>query len=154
MKIAIYGPMCSGKTTVAKIIQSSNEQYKIYSFGQKIKDLALEKESIIILSINPNVIDEKKLAALESQAIDIFGKYLKSKVELEEKEMEILKYINEQNIQNKLISFKDITKQFNITKPTTRAKIGKLLALNLVLVEKKGRSKALKITSAGRRIIR
>ena len=42
MKIAIYGPMCSGKTTVAKIIQSYNEQYQIYSFGQKIKDLALE----------------------------------------------------------------------------------------------------------------
>ena len=42
MKIAIYGPMCSGKTTVAKIIQEYNDEYKIYSFGQKIKDLALE----------------------------------------------------------------------------------------------------------------
>ena len=42
MKIAIYGPMCSGKTTVAKIIQSYNDEYQIYSFGQKIKDLALE----------------------------------------------------------------------------------------------------------------
>ena len=42
MKIAIYGPMCSGKTTVAKIIQEYNDEYQIYSFGQKIKDLALE----------------------------------------------------------------------------------------------------------------
>ena len=42
MKIAIYGPMCSGKTTVATIIQSIENRYSIYSFGQKIKDLAVE----------------------------------------------------------------------------------------------------------------
>ena len=42
MKIAIYGPMCSGKTTVAKLIQELEPRYKIYSFGQKIKDLASE----------------------------------------------------------------------------------------------------------------
>ena len=42
MKIAIYGPMCSGKTTVANIIQSTDQRYSIYSFGQKIKDYATE----------------------------------------------------------------------------------------------------------------
>tara|TARA_Y100000817_G_scaffold256450_1_gene209765 strand:- start:3687 stop:4196 length:510 start_codon:yes stop_codon:yes gene_type:complete len=42
MKIAIYGPMCSGKTTVAKILQETDKRYSIYSFGQKIKDIAKE----------------------------------------------------------------------------------------------------------------
>lgn len=42
MKIAISGPMCSGKSTMAKLICSLNDNYKIYSFGQKIKDLAKE----------------------------------------------------------------------------------------------------------------
>ena len=42
MKIAIYGQMCSGKTTVANIIQSLDERYLIFSFGKKIKDLAIE----------------------------------------------------------------------------------------------------------------
>ena len=42
MKIAIYGPMCSGKTTVANIIKEYDQKYSIYSFGQKIKDLASE----------------------------------------------------------------------------------------------------------------
>ena len=42
MKIAIYGPMCSGKTTVASIIQDYDTRYSIYSFGKKIKDLAIE----------------------------------------------------------------------------------------------------------------
>ena len=42
MKIAIYGPMCSGKSTIASIIQENNSDYEIFSFGQKIKDLAKE----------------------------------------------------------------------------------------------------------------
>ena len=42
MKIAIYGPMCSGKSTIASIINGHDSRYKIYSFGQKIKDLAVE----------------------------------------------------------------------------------------------------------------
>ena len=42
MKIAIYGPMCSGKSTIASIIQENNSDYKIFSFGKKIKDIAFE----------------------------------------------------------------------------------------------------------------
>ena len=40
MKIAIYGQMCSGKTTVANIIKELHPEYEIFSFGQKIKDIA------------------------------------------------------------------------------------------------------------------
>ena len=42
MKIAIYGPMCSGKTTIANIIQSKNKDYEIFSIGGRIKELAKE----------------------------------------------------------------------------------------------------------------
>ena len=42
MKIAIHGPMCSGKTTVANIIKDLESRFTVYSFGQKVKDLAVE----------------------------------------------------------------------------------------------------------------
>tara|TARA_B110000285_G_C15112033_1_gene611701 strand:- start:1012 stop:1515 length:504 start_codon:yes stop_codon:yes gene_type:complete len=42
MKIAIHGPMCSGKTTISNIINGMDSDYQIFSFGQKIKDLAIE----------------------------------------------------------------------------------------------------------------
>ena len=42
MKIAISGPMCSGKTSIANLICYFKPEYKIYSFGKKIKDLAKE----------------------------------------------------------------------------------------------------------------
>ena len=40
MKIAIHGPMCSGKTTISNIIKKHDPEYKTYSFGGKVKDIA------------------------------------------------------------------------------------------------------------------
>ena len=42
MKIAISGPMCSGKSTIAKLIKKFNNEYEIYSFGNEIKNIAYE----------------------------------------------------------------------------------------------------------------
>jgi Mn-dependent DtxR family transcriptional regulator len=68
-------------------------------------------------------------------------------------EIDMLYFINENNITNKLVSYKDISSKFNITKPTTRSKINGLQFKNLVSVEQRGRFKSLKITSSGRRLI-
>ena len=40
MKIAIHGPMCSGKTTISDIIKEYDNSYKTYSFGLKVKYIA------------------------------------------------------------------------------------------------------------------
>ena len=42
MKIAIHGKMCYGKTTLANIIKEFDNSYKILSFGQKVKDIAVD----------------------------------------------------------------------------------------------------------------
>jgi len=42
MKIAITGKMCYGKTTLANIIKEYNDDYQIFSFGQKVKDIATD----------------------------------------------------------------------------------------------------------------
>ncbi|MDP7180590.1 MAG: DUF835 domain-containing protein [Candidatus Woesearchaeota archaeon] len=119
----------------------------------ELKDLTLAHETIIILSVNPDLVEESKLKAIESETIDLYGKHLKERVELSELEMNVLKFVNENNVTNRLVSYKDITIKFNITKPTTRVKIRKLEHLNLLTVNQKGRFKSIKITSAGRRII-
>ena len=57
MKIAIHGPMCSGKTTLANLIMQLDNRHKIFSFGQPIKDLAVElfnmkgKDRSLLISI-------------------------------------------------------------------------------------------------------
>ena len=103
--------------------------------------------------MNPELIEEPRLKAIEAETIDLYGKHLKKKVELSDMEMGILNYINEKNTTNKLASYKDITGNFKITKPTTRSKISKLQNLGLLQVEQKGRFKSIRITSAGRRIM-
>ena len=42
MKIAVVGKMCSGKTTLANMIMEKYPNYKRYSFGQKVKDVAVD----------------------------------------------------------------------------------------------------------------
>ena len=42
MKIAVSGPMGSGKSTIANMIKNTDERYNIYSFGQKVKDVAYD----------------------------------------------------------------------------------------------------------------
>lgn len=134
-------------------ILSENKFENVIKKIHALKDLASSNECIIILSVNPELIEEQQLKSIEAEAIDLYGKHLRKTVELSDLEMNILKFINEKNITNKLASYKDITNNFKITKPTTRVKINKLQSLGLLQVDQKGRFKSLKITSAGRRII-
>jgi len=40
MKIGICGKMCSGKTTLAESIRKINDDFKIVSFSNKLKEIA------------------------------------------------------------------------------------------------------------------
>jgi cytidylate kinase len=42
MKIAITGKMCSGKSFIANMICQLDNSYNTYSYGQKIKDIAVD----------------------------------------------------------------------------------------------------------------
>lgn len=96
MKIAIYGPMCSGKTTVANIIKELNAEYEIYSFGQKIKDIAKElfhmknKDRSLLIAIADKMreIDE-----------DVWAKYIINKTnKLDNCIIDDLRFQNELNL--------------------------------------------------------
>jgi len=63
MKIAITGKMCSGKSTIASVISESNPNFKIYSFGKKVKDVAKdlfdmkEKDRTLLTTIGTKMRD-------------------------------------------------------------------------------------------------
>ncbi len=119
-----------------------------------LKDLISQNNCIIILSINTSITKDEEFSLINSEAIDLYGKHLSNNVNLSEMELEILNLVNINNNMNKIISFKDITNKFNITKPTTRTKVKRLQALGLINIELKGRVKCIKITSIGRKIIK
>jgi len=93
MKIAITGKMCYGKTTVANIIKEYDDEYKIFSFGQKVKDIATDlfdmqnKDRTLLTSIGT------KMREIDS---DIWAKYIiKSCRDLENVVIDDLRYQNE-----------------------------------------------------------
>ncbi len=118
-----------------------------------LKDFVSVNNCIMIIAVNTKLLEVKKLKVLEALTVDLYGKDLEKKVELSEQEQNILRFINERNINHQLTSYKDINTNFKITKPTTRIKISKLQQLGLLQIEQRGRFKALKITSLGRKLV-
>ena len=93
MKIAITGKMCYGKTTVANIIKKYDDEYQIFSFGQKVKDIATDlfdmqnKDRTLLTSIGT------KMREIDS---DIWAKYIiKNCRDLENVVIDDLRYQNE-----------------------------------------------------------
>ena len=93
MKIAITGKMCYGKTTVANIIKKYDDEYRIFSFGQKVKDIATDlfdmqnKDRTLLTSIGT------KMREIDS---DIWAKYIiKNCIDLENVVIDDLRYQNE-----------------------------------------------------------
>ena len=93
MKIAITGKMCYGKTTVANIIKKYDDEYRIFSFGQKVKDIATDlfdmqnKDRTLLTSIGT------KMREIDS---DIWAKYIiKNCRDLENVVIDDLRYQNE-----------------------------------------------------------
>lgn len=119
----------------------------------KWQDLVTSHSAIIIITLNQDLIDQTKVKAIQALTVDVYGRSLKENIDLAPIERDILQLINEKNSTNTLVSYKDITQQFNITKPTTRTKIARLQSLGLVNIEQLGRYKSLKITSRGRKVI-
>lgn len=79
-KIAIVGKMCSGKTTIANIIKSINPKFKIYSFGNGVKEIAINlfdmknKDRSLLVSI------ASKMKDIDP---DIWIKYLLKNIDYE-----------------------------------------------------------------------
>lgn len=93
MRIAITGKMCYGKTTVANIIKEYDNEYQIFSFGQKVKDIATDlfdmqnKDRTLLTSIGT------KMREIDS---DIWAKYIiKNCRDLENVVIDDLRYQNE-----------------------------------------------------------
>ena len=63
---------------------------------------------------------------------------------------DILSFIMQRNTENRKTVFKDVSREFDITKPTTKKKLKELERLSLISIHKHGRSKTLHVTQKGR----
>ena len=75
MKIAITGKMCSGKSTIANFIQAQDNNYQIFSFGKKVKEVATD-----LFQMDPEKKDRTLLTSIGTKMReidpDIWTKYI------------------------------------------------------------------------------
>lgn len=101
MKFAIHGPMCSGKTTISEIIKKHNQDYKTYSFGGKVKDIAIDlfkmdcKDRTLLINV------ATKMREIDP---DVWAKYVIDEIEKDNKDNCI---IDDLRFQNEADSLKD-----------------------------------------------
>jgi uncharacterized membrane protein len=113
----------------------------------KTVNVKVRGEIKLIISAEPETLNALELSFSEEETKEA---RLKAEPTFPEDLYEILEFIHQQNELGKKPSYKDITKQFGITRATTRKRIKRLKNRGLVIDRKKGRFKVLELTDKGR----
>ena len=125
MRIAICGKMCSGKTSLANMIQRMDSRYKIISLGSKVKDIGVNlfnmkyKDRELLISIGT------KMRAIDN---DIWIKYLLK--DNQHEDYLIIDDLRYQNEYNYLIQEGFQIIQLHISKDTQQERLIKLYPNN------------------------
>ena len=114
----------------------------IYSLNDEL----LGANSVLMLNINPSTLNSQQMCLLEQELKEVPKPILKAESEIPDDLHEILIFVK--NSEN--VTFKKVSKEFSITKTTTRKRINKLHDMNLIVVKKNGRNKIVRITEKGK----
>jgi PAS domain S-box-containing protein len=120
---------------------------KILSFIQNLNDLAIFANHIIILSIDPLILNSKEQKLLEKETIEIEPM---SKPKLPEDLLSVLRFVYEQNISGSKPTYSNIEHELHVCKPTMRKRIRQLISNGYLINNKNGRSKIVEITERGK----
>jgi DNA-binding MarR family transcriptional regulator len=99
-----------------------------------------------VISLNPTTLKGEKMALLLQELEDITDA---DKVSLGEPLYSILLFVYTENRKRKMPSFKNITKEFDITKTTARKRIYELERRGFIRINNQGRYKFLEVTEKG-----
>ena len=115
---------------------------------QYMKDIAITKNLIVLLSVDPRAMSEAEMRLIEKESKNILPSI--SLTRLSPKLLETLEYIDNKNKENILPSYSEIGEYFQLSKPTARARIRQLENLGTVKDIQRGRMKVLELTDKGK----
>lgn len=128
---------------------SHNGFKETLAFVQTIREEAYLNDHIIILSLDPSTLDERESIQLEKECMEV---KLRSWRVISEDLLEILKYVNEQNLMGFKPTFTNIVKELGISQPTVRKRVRKLQYNGYLREDPKGRTKVIELTEKGKAI--
>ena len=128
-----------------------NGYEKILELLDAIRDKTALGKSILLLSTNHHVLEDKELRMLEEEFISPYKE--NNGTLLREPVYDILRFILNQNLIRRPVAFKDISCKFGICKTTTGRRINELENERLIDLRKIGRYKMLFVTHKGRELL-
>jgi len=123
---------------------------EVYNFVSELREMAYFGNNIVILSVDKDTVDSRQLKLIEKEAKPIL---LKSMDLLNNRMLDIIIYIFNQNKLGVNPSYSSIGKELTMTRPTVRKNVRFLEANKYVIVHRKGRNKKLEITEKGKKLL-
>jgi PAS domain S-box-containing protein len=117
-----------------------------------LSSIASKNEGIILIRLNPEVISSTELAILNEELKSLPEQSVEN-ITIDNKLFDILQFVERQNTNKALVSFKNVSKKFSITKVTTAKRINSLEEKDLVTIKKRGRLKTIYVTDKGKRLL-
>jgi PAS domain S-box-containing protein len=125
---------------------SKNGFKKTLSFVEHLRELAYISRLVVILSIDPSILDKQELRLLKKET---------RVVEAMEKDrlpgglLDVLKFVYRQNTTGIKPSLTDIGGELGLSKPTVRKRIRLLVSYGYLMEVVKGRCKVIELTDRG-----
>jgi predicted transcriptional regulator len=118
----------------------------------KINDIVLKSQLIIILRIDPSIVDNNQMAIFENEFQLLPSQKLEGLI-LDDAIYDMLKYVHEQNQSNSMVSIKKIITKSNVAYSTAAKRLDFLEEKGLILIKKQGKFQTIYVTEKGKALL-
>jgi PAS domain S-box-containing protein len=123
---------------------SFNDMLKLL---QELNEIMHMSKAVLLVVVDPDTFSKEEFGRLRKELQKIISKY---PVKLDNNLLRILEFIDNENSAGRVPVYKDISRAFSITRPTTLKRLNELKNKGLLVDKKKGRFKVLELTERGR----
>jgi len=118
----------------------------------EINSIISTHNAILLMRVNSDILNASQLAFIEEELKSLPSQRIDA-VELDDQVYGVLTFIDKQNKNNVLVSFKKISQEFSISKVTTAKRLNMLDEGGLIFIKKQGKSKTVHISDKGKLLL-
>jgi PAS domain S-box-containing protein len=118
----------------------------------QINDFVLKSQLIVILRIDPSIVDKSQMAIFENEFQLLPGQKLDDLI-LDDVLYDMVKYVYEQNQSNSMVSIKKIITKSNVAYSTAAKRLDLLEEKGLIFIKKQGKFQTVYVTEKGKALL-
>ncbi len=118
----------------------------------QINDLVLKSQLIVILRIDPSIVNNSQMAIFENEFQLLPSQKLDDLI-LDDTLYDMLKYVYEQNQSNSMVSIKKIITKSNVAYSTAAKRLDLLEEKGLIFIKKQGKFQTVYVTEKGKALL-